>query len=206
VNKETDTAGSIGLFEKIVEKLTKLSTAQRISICVVTTIILIATFVFLSFIPQQKQIKKLNTEYTEFKQKLTVAKVKAAQFSSFKEKMKHARAKYLIAKKALPEKKEIPSLLSSISKVGYDTGLEFPAFTPQPETIKDFFSKIPVKLELKGTYHNIAVFFAKIARLPRIVNIDNVKMSSSSGGKLNTSCTAITYRFLESPSNKPSNK
>ena len=56
-----------------------------------------------------------------------------------------------------------------------------------------------------GSYHNVALFFDKLARLSRIVNIENIKMTTAKGGNtLTTSCTAITYRFIETEQKKAS--
>ena len=107
--------------------------------------------------------------------------------------------------KALPEKKEIPNLLASISSSGQDSGLEFALFEPKPENNKDFYAEIPVAVKVSGSYHNVASFFDKVSRLPRIVNIDNIsitaqKQTKKEGLSLSTSCTAITYRFIEKKS------
>jgi len=111
------------------------------------------------------------------------------------------------AVKKLPEKKEIPSLLSSISQSGRDAGLEFLLFEPRGEQIKEFYAEIPVSIIVTGNYHKTALFFDKVARLHRIVNVDNIKMIAAKGsGELRTSCTAVTYRFVETKSKQASKK
>jgi type IV pilus assembly protein PilO len=114
--------------------------------------------------------------------------------------------------KALPEKKEIPTLLASVSRSGQDAGLEFLLFQPKNENNKDFYAEIPVAIEVTGSYHNVALFFDKVARLSRIVNIDNINLTAQKakeagkGLSLKTSCTAITYRFIESEGKKKKGK
>jgi type IV pilus assembly protein PilO len=63
-------------------------------------------------------------------------------------------------------------------------------------------------MEVIGGYHNLALFFDKVARLSRIVNISNVQIkgakgSGNAGGDLNTSCVATTFRFVETSKAKP---
>jgi type IV pilus assembly protein PilO len=88
--------------------------------------------------------------------------------------------------------------LSSISQSGRDAGLDFLLFQPQAEKNKDFYAEIPVSIKITGNYHNVALFFDKVARLSRIVNIDDIKMTSTKGNaNLITSCKAVTYRFVE---------
>jgi len=65
-----------------------------------------------------------------------------------------------------------------------------------------FYEEIPVKVTVKGSYHNTALFFEKVAKLPRIINIEEISMSEGKDAKarvrlLNTSCVIKTYMFLE---------
>ena len=57
-------------------------------------------------------------------------------------------------------------------------------------------------MNIKGDYHNLALFFDQVARLSRIVNIQNIQMSSAkdkNSKDLNTRCMAVTYKFIETP-------
>jgi len=79
--------------------------------------------------------------------------------------------------KALPDKKEIPSLLTSISEAGKEAGLEFLLFQPISEINKDFYAEIPVSIKVAGNYHNVGLFFDNVSRLFRIVNIKDIVMT-----------------------------
>ncbi len=55
-----------------------------------------------------------------------------------------------------------------------------------------------MNIKVSGNFHNVALFFDKVARLPRVVNIQNIKMKPRKKAKsLETSCTAVTYKFIE---------
>ena len=182
----------------LIEGIGKLSKAQRIAICAGAFVLLIAGFGYVSFYPKLTEITRLEKEIEALEQKLLTAKRKARQLPKFRKMMKQAEADFKIAKRALPEKKEIPSLLTAISRAGRDAGLEFLLFQPSAEVPKEFYAEIPVSINVVGSYHNIALFFDKVARLFRVVNINNIAMGAKGGSRdLNTSCTAITYRFIE---------
>ena len=184
------------------EKVEKLSQVQRILICAGAFLILTGAFVYLSFLPKFEKISKLTKEYEELEQKLVTAKRNASQLEAFRKKMKEAEIRFRIAKKALPEKEDIPSLLTGISKAGQDAGLEFLLFQPGSEIKKDFYAEIPVSISVTGKYHNVAIFFDKVARLSRIVNIKNINMTPLKEGELSTTCTAVTYMFIEASDKK----
>ena len=178
-----------------IEQLTKI---QRIIIFVLTIVLLVGSFVWFSYRPKLNKISQLKEEHKTLSKKLAVAKKKAEQLPQFKAKFKKAETQFKIAMKALPEKREIPTLLAGISQAGQDAGLDFLLFQPKPIKRRDFYAEIPVAIKVVGNYHNVALFFDSLAILPRIVNINNISMAKNKKGtKLTTSCTAVTYQFVE---------
>jgi type IV pilus assembly protein PilO len=192
--------------EPFLEKVEKLSRVQRIVISAVVFGLIAGGFVYFLYWPKYDQISRLNTQLEKLEKKLEIAKRNAKDLKKFQAKMKEAEAQFQMAMKKLPEKEEIPSLLSSISNSGQQVGLEFLLFEPKPEKRKEFYAEIPVAMNIRGDYHNLAIFFDQVARLSRIVNINNIQISAAKGKNtrdLNTRCMAVTYKFVEAaPKNK----
>jgi type IV pilus assembly protein PilO len=186
------------------EKLKKLVLWQRVAILAGLIVLLVGAAVWFLFLPQYEEISQLDEKLQGLEKKLATAKVNAAELEKFQAKMQEAEAQFKIAMRALPENQEIPSLLTSISKSGQEVGLEFLLFEPKPETRREFYAEIPVAMSLRGDYHNLAVFFDKVARLSRIVNINNISVTPGKDGReLNTACFAVTYKFVEPLPEKP---
>jgi type IV pilus assembly protein PilO len=204
MNSKIDTAKGVDAFFGKVEKLSKV---QRILIFSSVFVAVVAIFVFLLYKPKLEQISNLKKQLKTLENKLIVAKKNAADLEKFQKKMQAAEVQFKTAMKALPEKEEIPSLLTSISRSGQDVGLDFLLFEPKSEIRKEFYAEIPVAMQVKGGYHDLAIFFDKVARLSRIVNIKNIKMARAKDSMdLNTSCTAVTYKFVEPAPKKKSKK
>ncbi len=196
-----------GIFAKSIdpflEKIGDLSKVVRALISAGLLLVLIGSFTYFSFFPKLKEIEKLTKTHKKLVTQLTRSKKKAARIDMYRNMMRDAELEFKTALKALPEKKEIPSLLTSVSRAGIDSGLEFLLFQPQSEVMKEFYAEIPVSIQVFGGYHSVALFFDRVARLPRIVNIKNIKMNQAKRGlKLTTTCTAVTYRFVESSKKK----
>ena len=192
------------------EKIEKLNKVQRILISTAIFGLLIGGFIYLSYWPKYEDINRLSSELEKLEEKLETAMKNAADLDKFKAKMAEAESQFQMAMKKLPEKEEIPSLLASISNSGQQVGLEFQLFEPRAEKKKEFYAEIPVVINVKGDYHNTALFFDQVARLPRIVTIENIQMTPVKGNssrELSTKCMAVTYKFLEqSEQNKNSAK
>jgi type IV pilus assembly protein PilO len=203
--KKIDTSKITNLFFETIDKIGKLSKLYKILLCLGLFVLLVGPFVYFSFVPKISKINVLKKEHTTLETRLAKAKAKANQLKHYQAKLKEAEMEFKIVTKKLPEKKEIPALLSSVSQSGRDAGLDFLLFQPEPEKNQDFYAEIPVSMKVAGNYHNVALFFDKVARLSRIVNIDDIKMTSTKGNTdLITSCKAVTYRFVETKPEKAS--
>jgi len=182
----------------VIERIERLSKLQRILIYAGTVIVLVGAFVYFSYMPKLKEIGKLKVKQNELQKKLQTAKKNAAQLDYYRARMREAETKFKIAKRALPDKKEIPTLIDGISQAAHDAGLDILVFTPKPEVRKEFYAQVPIAIKVSGDYHDVAVFFDMVAGLPRIVNVTDIAIvPAKEGAKLSTSCTAVVYRFVE---------
>lgn len=195
---------SFDAFEPFIDKIEKLSKLYRLLMSAGIFLVFIGVAVFLFYMPKYETIANLEKELTKLDKELQTARSNAKDLKKFQQKMKDAEDQFRIVMKSLPEKEEIPSLLTSISDSGKDSGLEFLLFQPKGEVQKDFYAEIPVVMQVNGKFHNIAIFFDQVARLSRVVNIRDISMKPAKGNlSLTTSCTAVTYKFIE---NKPAKK
>jgi type IV pilus assembly protein PilO len=123
-----------------------------------------------------------------------------AQLEALRKEVKELDAKLREAIAQLPDQKEIPDLLSTVSSLGRESGLEILIFRQRPEVLEDFYAEVPVEMLMKGTYAQLAEFFDRVGRLNRIVNVKDISMKSPvvNEGRvvLSTSCIAVTFRFL----------
>ena len=191
---------SFDFLDPVFQNIEKLTKAQRISICCTAFVLVVGLFVWLFYLPGKDRINQLIDESDAIKIKLATAQRNAMQLNSFRDKIKKAEAQFRDARTALPGKEEIPSLLTSISRSGQDAGLDFLLFQPRPEIPREFYAEIPLSLRVAGNYHAVALFFDKVAKLDRIVNIKDIRMVAPKENEiLETACTAVTYKFIETP-------
>jgi type IV pilus assembly protein PilO len=96
--------------------------------------------------------------------------------------------------KQMPTEAEVASLLVDISQTGLASGLEFKLFQPDPAILKDFYSELPIKIEVVGKYEELGLFVSGLASLPRIVTVHNVDISPQDrDGFLTMKATVKTY-------------
>jgi type IV pilus assembly protein PilO len=183
--------------ERFFEKAGKIKRTHRILIFIGTIILFGGAFYALDYMPKAEEIANTRDNVARLEQQLKTVKIRAKSLQKFRDEYAEVQKHFQAALKLLPDKREIPNLLKSISQQGLDAKLEFRLFSPQPEKPKDFFMEIPVSMEVRGEYINVLDFFDRIGRMDRIVNVLNINMKPDKplSTSLLTRCTAITYRF-----------
>ncbi|MDX2054704.1 MAG: type 4a pilus biogenesis protein PilO [Polyangiaceae bacterium] len=99
--------------------------------------------------------------------------------------------------KILPATTEYPAFLSSVQSVANTTGVVLNAWTPEDEVKKEFYARIPMKLELQGRYHQIARFFYGVGQLDRIINMENIALTQpqAKGDEVTVSVKVLATAF-----------
>ena len=161
----------------------------------------IVAFYFLHFTAKTEQIKGLENQAASLRLEIAGAKARAAKLEEHLAEMEETQRLFAEAAVLLPQKKEIPSLLTNISALGTNAGLNMSTFSPGGERRKEFYAEIPVSLKLSGPYHNVGNFLYEVSKLDRIISATSINLG---GGKmergellLGASISLITYRFLE---------
>ena len=192
----------------VLNSIEKIKMPIRIAIFVGSMVLLIGLFVWFLYLPKTQEIADTGQQIAGLQQKLNRAIVRARGIKKFEAEFAEVDAHFQEALKLLPNTKEIPTLLKSITQLGTDSRLEFRLFNPRTESPRDFYMVIPVAIEVSGTYHDVAVFFDKVGRMERIINILNVSMSPAGDRSttLTTTCDAVTYRFKGESDVTPSGK
>jgi len=89
------------------------------------------------------------------------------------------------------------ALLSDINQAGTGRGLQFDSFKPGVPVIKDYYAELPIDVKLSGNYHDLGEFVSDIAKLPRIVTLNNLSISANKEGLLTLDVVAKTFRYLD---------
>ena len=181
------------------DKVSKLKMVHRVLIFAGTVVLLLGLFIYLIYLPKTGEITKIKSEKDRLDREIRLARVRAKNFEKLEADFTTVEGDLKSALTLLPTTSEIPKLLKSITKLGNDSDLEFLLFSPEKQVSKEFYVEIPVSMEVRGSYHNVATFFDKVGKLDRIVNVVNVNMTplKAYSTNLKTTCKAVTYRFKE---------
>lgn len=152
--------------------------------------------------PTKETIARLEAQQVELDAKIVKGKSAEAKLPQLKEKITQLQQELTKLLRVLPPRYETQTILRNVRSLAEQGDFKLRVFEPSPRFIeKDFYKEWPIAIQLNGTYHNLAIFFDKIRRYPRIFNIENLKISALKTQKgthtLSTSFTAKTFVQIE---------
>ena len=179
----------------------KLPKSQKVLFLTIILAVIAGLYAYLFYLPASAEIEKKKVDMGKLETQLRELRTVAENMKRFQADSARLREEVELAIAQLPTSKEIPSLLANISNLGKEAGLEFILFRPAPEVTQEFLALIPVEIKVKGTYTDVAIFFDRVSKMPRIVNISGVSMEGAKEvfgrWEITTSCTATTFKFIE---------
>lgn len=191
----------MAIIEDVVESLNEKSLQARILILVGIILVLIGLFYYFFYSENQEQIVRLQSTLQKRQKLMNEYENIAKQLPKFEAENKKLEHEFQQASKKLPVKKEIPTIIDSVYSAVNASGLVPIAFTPQKEVSREVYVEIPIALNVNGSYFELANFFDRIAKLPRIMNIRNlnlkVKQDTRKKMILNATFQAVTFRVKQ---------
>lgn len=121
----------------------------------------------------------------------------AVNLDAYKTQMQDMEENFSILLKRLPSSHETPGLLDDITYVGTTSGLTFIRINWLPEVENEFYTELPIQIEVLGDYHEFGQFVSKIAALPRIVTLHEFSIEDAKDKQLRLNVVAKTYRYKE---------
>jgi len=191
-----------------VDSILKLPTSKKALILVGILGVITALYFHSFFSPQQEELKVLKGDLNKLVKELNESKTITRDHQKFKEQIAKLNEELRNALTQLPNEREIPEILKNITSLGKESNLEFTLFRPKAEEPQQFYAKVPIELTVLGSYHNTGIFFDKVSKLPRIINVVDFNMTRAKDIKgrgeteilVKTSCLVNTYRFTEKKS------
>ena len=193
------------------DSILKLPTPKKVLILVVILCAMAGLYLWRFFLPGQENLSAAQSEGTKLENELNNSRAIARDLQKYSEQVAKLNEELRDALTQLPNEKEIPEILKTISSLGKESNLEFTLFRPRPEQPQQFFANVPIELIALGSYHNVGIFFDKVSKLPRIINVVDFNLTKAKDAKdikgksedailLKTSCIISTYRFIEQKS------
>jgi type IV pilus assembly protein PilO len=187
-------------FDEKLEQLAKIPKAVRLGVVAGLLVAIVGGYWMMSYQPAQEQRAELVVKSQGLQRNLNNARSVANNVPGLEAEVAGLERDLQLALKQLPNRKQFEDLLQDISTAGKKVGVQIKSIDREREVRRDFYAEVPFKLEIEGSYHDLARFFEMVASLPRIVNVGamdiKVDRESMTATTLQVTGMATTFRFL----------
>lgn len=170
---------------------------------IVSLLVVIADVYYIS-LPQLDELEVLEKEEEALKTSFESKQRKAINLPDYRAQLEQIESSLGEMLKQMPTKAEVANLLVDISQTGLASGLEFKLFQPSGEVRKEFYSELPINIQVVGQYEELGLFVSGLASLPRIVTVHNVNIApigksdkEAKDGKGSLSMSAVIKTYNE---------
>src|SRR5258706_2613900 len=183
--------------------LTKLPWYAQIGAFVALAVGGCGIFYYYYEMPVRADMSSRESQLRSLRDDITKGLNTAKQLPAFRSQVTELEGRLDNLKAVLPEEKDAADLLRRMQTVATQSNLEIKGFKPSPTVTKQLHAEWPITLELEGTYHNLAIFFDRVGKFTRIVNISGLDVKARAQADVNgtilATCVATTFVPLDQP-------
>ncbi|MBI4817628.1 MAG: type 4a pilus biogenesis protein PilO [Deltaproteobacteria bacterium] len=187
--------------DELIQKISKVPLAQRLLALAICVALLPAGTYFIWITDIEANVVKQNQQINALDTQLVQKKAIARDLTRYRVEVERLKQRLNEALTLLPNEAEIPELLQKIAALVEQSDCTMSRFAPTKEIRSGFYARIPVDMAITGSYHSIAVFFDKVAKLARIVNVTDINLQNPTQVNkkvlLKANFTATTFKFIE---------
>lgn len=183
--------------------LTRMGLAGQLGVSLFIALVIGGLFWWQYLSPAMEEEQQKTAQLDTLKREIAALEVTANKLAEFQREVALLEAKLETLKRILPPEKETPDLMRKVQSLASQSSLLIKSFTPGTTVNRDFYQEWPITMTVEGNYHNLGIFFDRVGRLSRLVNIGNIKISSRSdqtvSNTISASCVATTFVYVEAP-------
>ncbi len=173
--------------------------SAKLGVLLLLLLIIMGAAFFLDWNDKWDAINQSKAEETTLRETFLQKKEQAINLDGYKKQLAETENALAALLKQLPNKSEMDALLIDINQAGLGRGLQFELFKPAAkENVSDFYAELPVNVKVTGNYHDLGAFASDIAKLPRIVLLNDLNIQGNTKDSMLTmDAVAKTYRYLD---------
>lgn len=149
----------------------------KVAVTLILCLLIAGSGYYYDTMDQLTELDSLERKEMELKSSFASKQQKAVNLPEYVKQLEQIQGSLGEMLKQMPTEEEVASLLVDISQTGLASGLEFRLFKPAGQVAKDFYSELPIDIQVIGRYEELGLFVSGLASLPRIVTVHNVDIA-----------------------------
>ena len=141
--------------------------------------LLIFAFENYLFADMQKEIVARTSDLEALKKKVQEGKIAESRLTQFREEAERLETELARLLRILPTAKQTDELIKKVKSLTERGNFRLVTFQPQAFIKKEFYSEWPITVQLQASYHELALFFDRLSRFSRIINVESLQATAN---------------------------
>ncbi len=163
----------------------------------------LAGFYYFYVTPAQTEMAVREGQLAGLRAEIAKGQTVARRLPEFRSQVADLEARLGQLKTVLPEEKDAAEILRRIQTLAVQSSLEVKRFKPAPPVTKQLHAEVPYTVEIEGGYHNLGLFFDRVSKFPRLINISDISIRAKDKQEPDSTITAefvaTTFVLLATP-------
>jgi len=181
--------------------LVRLPLAGQLGVSIGIAAVILGGFWYAYWNGASQEAEQKDAQLAQLQQEIRNLEATAARLDEFKRRVELRKAQLEKLKQVLPSQKQTPDLMRKVNSMASESSLTIRRFNPRATVPREFHEEFPIDMTVEGTYHNLGLFFDRVSRLSRLVNMMDVKIRAqrqpTATNTISATCVATTYVFKE---------
>jgi type IV pilus assembly protein PilO len=191
--------------------LNKLPWYGQVGVFLAMSAVALASYFYFYDGAAQAELAAKEQQLAGLRAEINRGRTLAARLPEFRVQVADLEARLNALKAVLPEQKDVGDLLRRIQTLATQSNLEIRGFSPRPVAQQQLYAEWPIALEIDGGYHDLGIFFDKVSKMPRIINVNAIAIKAKAQGPkpgqpgptVSANCLATTFVLSDKPPAAP---
>lgn|SRR5690606_5583610 len=149
--------------------------------------------------PTEARIEARRARLTAVEADVLKAQGVAARLPAAEREVRALEAQLRETEAVLPEEKDPQDVLRNLHELASESLLDIASFKPQAAIPRAQYTEWPIELGVEGGYHDLGVFFDRIASMSRLMSVSDLQIKTrtkpNGRGTVVATCVATTFVF-----------
>lgn len=146
----------------------------------------------------QSDIVSKTSELERLKEKVRQGKMAESRLPQFREEAQRLETELQRLLRILPTARQTDELIKKIKSLTERAAFRLVTFQPGAFAKREFLTEWPITVSLEATYHELALFFDRLSRFSRIINVDTLTVNTAQAkrGPFSINTTFVMKTFI----------
>ncbi len=163
------------------KKFSDLSQVQQGYLLAVLPMILAAVVIYDLVLPINRKASGLKAQLTQLETQNMRGKMLEPQRAALKRHIADANKELNALRQIVPDQPADDQFIRMVGDEASASQVYVRFLSSEPPVRQQFFTAMPFRMRIDGTYYGILAFFARLASSPRIVNVSNLTLGPPRG-------------------------